>query len=115
MAKRLTDIAIRNLQPRVIRYEVPDGGARALRVAVPPSASKRFGVRYHNAPGGAGKLPLPSGVTFAGARKLAADALLEVAQGKDPAAAKQAARQTAGARGEDTVERLADEFIEKHA
>src|SRR5262249_30144848 len=65
--------------------------------------------------GRARKLTLQGGVTLAAARKLAADALLEVAQGKDPAVAKRAARRTAGARGEDTVARLADEFIEKHA
>jgi len=115
MPRALTDITVRNLKPRAVRYEVPDGGARGLRVVVQSSGFKSFAVRYRNAAGRARKLTLPGGITFAAARKLAADALLEVAQGKDPATAKQAVRRTAGARGEDTVARLAAEFIEKHA
>jgi integrase len=115
VAKALTDIAITKLKPRPVRYEVPDPGARGLRVVVQPSGFKSFAVRYRNAGGRARKLTLPGGITLAAARKLAADALLEVAQGKDPAVAKQAARQVAGARGEDTVARLAAEFVEKHA
>jgi integrase len=115
MPRALTDIAIQNLKPRAVRYEKPDPGARGLRVVVQPSGFKSFAVRYRNAAGRARKLTLPGGITLAAARKLAADALLEVAQGKDPGTAKQVARRTAGARGEDTVTRLADQFIEKHA
>src|SRR5262249_47573841 len=113
--RSLTDIAIANLKPRAVRYEVPDPGARGLRVVVQPSGFKSFAVRYRNAAGRARTPPPPGGTTPAAARKLAADALLEVAQDKDPATTKQVARRTAGARGEDTVARLADEFIEKHA
>jgi hypothetical protein len=40
MAKALTDIAIQNLKPRAVRYEVPDLGARGLRVIVQPSGRK---------------------------------------------------------------------------
>src|SRR5215467_12673109 len=115
MAKALTDIAIQKLKPGAARYEVPDRGARGLRVVVQPSGRKSFAVRYRNAAGRARKLTLPGGIALAAARKLAADALLEVAQGKDPAVAKQTARWTAGVRGEDTVARLANEFMEKHA
>ena len=111
----LTDIAIQHLKPRAVRYEVPDAGARGLRVVVQPSGRKSFAVRYRNAAGRARKLTLPAGITLAGARKLTADALLEAAQGKDPATAKQAARQTARVRVDDTVERLAHQFIEQHA
>src|SRR5215831_104075 len=116
MANRtLTDIAIQNLKPRGARYEVPDPGARGLRVVVQPSGVKSFAVRYRNAAGRARKLTLAGGVTLAAARKLAADALLEVAQGHDPGTVKQSARRAAGARAGDTVARLADQFIEQHA
>jgi integrase len=115
VAKALTDIAIQKLKPRAVRYEVPDPGARGLRVVVQPSGVKSFAVRYRNAAGRARKLTLAGGITLAAARKLAADALLEVAQGGDPSTAKQNARRAAGARADDTVERLADQFIEQHA
>ena len=115
MPRHLTDIAIANLKPRPVRYEVPDPAARGLRVVVQPSGRKSYAVRYRNAAGRARKLTLPAGITLAAARKLAADALLEVAQAKDPATTKQAVRRTARAQGDDTVERLAVQFIEQHA
>ena len=72
-------------------------------------------MRYYNAAGRARKLTLPAGITLAAARKLAADALLEVAQGRDPGSSKRDAKRNASARAADTVERLADQFIEQHA
>jgi integrase len=116
VAKALTDISIQNLKPRAVRYEAPDPGARGLRVVVQPSGVKSFAVRYRNAAGRARKLTFTAGITLAAARKLAADALFEVAQGHDPAAAKQAARRgQVRSRADDTVERLAAQFIEQHA
>jgi integrase len=111
----LTPIAIENLKPGSKRYEVPDGGARGLRVVVQPSGRKSFAVRYRNAAGHARKFTLPAGITLAAARKLAADALLEVAQGNDPATSKQEARRARGTRTDDTIERWAKAFIERHA
>ena len=110
----LTDIAIQNLKPKAERYEVSDPGARGLRVAVQPSGYKSFIVRYRDAGGKNRKLTLPP-VSLAGARKLAGDAMLELAQGRDPGAAKQEAKRTASARGDDTIERWARTFIERHA
>jgi integrase len=115
VAKALTDIAIQNLKPRAVRYEVPDAGARGLRVIVQPSGVRSFAVRYRNAAGRARKLTLPGGITLAAARKLAADAMLEVAQGHDPGGAKQAARDGARSRVDDTVERLGAQFLDQHA
>ena len=51
MPRHLTDIAIANLKPRPVRYEVPDPGARGLRVVVQPSGRKSYAVRYRNAAG----------------------------------------------------------------
>jgi integrase len=115
--KILTDIAIKKLKPRAVRYEVPDPGARGLRVVVQPSGRKSYAVRYRNANGRARKLTLQTGITLAAARKLTADAMLEVAQGGDPAAAKQKARRRrpSAADEEDGIERLAALFIERHA
>jgi integrase len=115
MAKALTDIAIRNLKPRAVRYEVPDGGARGLRVTVFPSGRRSFSVRYRNAAGRSRHLTLQGGTTLVQARKLAADAMFEVAQGKDPAAAKQEARRADRVHASDTIEHWATLFIERHA
>jgi len=110
----LTDIGIQKLKPRAVRYEVPDAGARGLRVIVQPSGRRSYAVRYYNAAGRARKLTLPAGITLAAARKLTADALFEVAQGKDPATVKQE-RRSDRARVDDTVERLAHQFLEQYA
>jgi integrase len=111
----LTDIAIQKLKPGTKRYEKPDPSARGLRVVVQPSGRKNFAVRYRNAAGRARKLTLPAGITLAAARKLAGDAMLEVAQGRDPATDKQRARTGTRSKADDTVERLGDQFMELHA
>jgi acyl CoA:acetate/3-ketoacid CoA transferase alpha subunit len=72
----LTDISIQNLKPRAVRYEVPDPGARGLRVVVQPSGFKSFAVRYRNEAGRARKLTLR-------------------AQGRDPAHTKAKTRASA--------------------
>jgi integrase len=116
MAKILTDVAIRNLKPESKPYELPDGAARGLRVAVYPTGRKSFIVRYRNAAGRTRKLTLQPGVTLAAARKLAADALLEVAQGRDPGEQKQAAKEASVTSKRDhSVARWAAAFIERHA
>jgi integrase len=115
MPKMLTDITIRKLKPRALRYEVGDAGARCLRVVVQPSGFKSYVVRFTNAAGRRRKLTLPNGITLVTARKLAADALLEVAQGRDPSVTKREAKRTAQGRMGDTVEWLANQFIEQHA
>jgi integrase len=123
--RRLTDVAVRNLKPSSDRREIPDPGARGLYVVVQPSGQKGFCVRYRfgDRPR---KLTLPAGISLAGARKLAAAAMLEVAEGCDPAAEKQRAREQARVAGKqaraaaelllhDGVAKLVSEFIEKHA
>src|SRR5262245_2352877 len=91
---RLTDVTIRNFKPGSDRREISDPSARGLYVVLQPSGQKGFCVRYRfgDRPR---KLTLPAGVSLAGARKLAAAAMLEVAEGRDPAAEKQRARQQA--------------------
>ena len=81
----------------------------ARHVVVQPSGARSFAVRYRLA-GKSRKLTLAPGISLAGARKLAADAMLEVAQGRDPAAAKQAAKSAQHGDG-DTLEAVAAEFF----
>jgi integrase len=112
--KPLTDLTVQRLKPRTVQYEKSDPGARGLRVVVHPTGRKSFIVRYRNAAGRTRKLTLTAGITLAAARKLAADALFEVAQGRDPGAAKQTVKRKRF-HTDDTIEQQAARFIEKHA
>ena len=109
---RLTDIAIRNLKPKAIRYEIPDPGARGLYVVVFPSGKKSFVVRYRFN-GTPRKLTLQAGVSLATARKLAADALHAVAQGHDPSAAKKVQRAEFAAAAVNTVQFVCEEYFKR--
>ena len=108
MAKKLTDVAIRNLKATTARREVPDGGCAGLYVVVQPSGHLSYAVRYR-ADGKSRKLTLPGGLSLAAARKAAGDALLAVTQGKDPAAAKRQHRQDAG---KGTLAAVAARYLE---
>jgi integrase len=110
MAKLLTDIGIRNLQPKPQRYEVPDPGARGLYVIVQPSGRKSFAVRYRYG-GKSQKLTLTPGLSLAAARRAAADAMFEVAQGRDPAFAKQERKAKAAAASKDTLRAVCEEYL----
>jgi integrase len=103
---RLTAIGIGKLKPGPTRREIPDAGCRGLYCIVQPSGSRVFCVRYRYG-GRSRKLTLQPGITLAAARKLAGDVMLEVAQGRDPAAVKKAAKQT-GAHGKTLAEVAAD-------
>jgi hypothetical protein len=111
---RLSAISVENMRPRVQRYAVPDSGCRGLYLNVYPTGRKSWSVRYRFA-GTPKNLTLDGFLPLAQARKAATNALAELAQGRDPAVAKQDAHRIAGARAEDTVERLAAQFIEQHA
>jgi integrase len=109
---RLTDIAIRNLKPKAYRYEVGDPGARGLRVCVFESGKKSYVVRYRFG-GSHRKLTLQPGVSLAAARKLAADAMHEVAQGRDPIEAKKEAKSKAATAKLNTLANVCAEYIER--
>jgi integrase len=112
MTKGLTDIAIRNLKPGATRREIPDG--KGLYVVVQPSGRTSYAVRYRF-DGRPRKLTLPSGVTLAGARKLAADAMFGLAQGRDPAAVKRAAKQALRLAKQDTFQAIATEWLRRES
>jgi integrase len=113
-ARRLTDIAIQNLKPGPVRYEVPDPGAQGLRVVVQPSGRKSFAIRYRFQ-GQTRKLTLPAGISLAMARKLAADALHTLAQGHDPGETRKAQRAKAILARADTVENICESFLRRKA
>src|SRR5262249_27678199 len=83
--KGLTDFQVKNAKPKASGYEISDGGQRGLRLAIQPSGAKSWVVRYrHPVTGKSRKLTLPPGLGLAHARKLAANAMLQVAQSIDP-------------------------------
>jgi integrase len=109
---RLTDIAIRNLKPKADRYEIPDPGARGLYVIVHPSGKTSFAVRYRHV-GIPRKLTLQAGVSLAAARKMAADAMHELAQGRDPGEAKKEAKAKIAATALNTVANICEEYFRR--
>jgi integrase len=124
-ARKLTDIAICNLKPAKERYEISDLHAKGLRVVIHPSGTRTFVYRYWYA-GKPRKLTFENVTSLAAARKLAGDAQLKVAQGRNPAAEKQKrkqqereaaaqARATAELLRQDGMAALAAQFISKHA
>ena len=115
MAKRLTDIAVRNLKPGRQRHEIPDGGCRGLYLIVQPTGRKAWAVRYRFR-GETRKLTLDGGLTLAAARKAATAAMHELERGNDPAALKFEARanaeKAAAEREADSVDRWVKAFLE---
>jgi integrase len=109
MAK-LTDISVRNMRPGPVRREVPDTGAAGLYLIVQPSGRRGFAVRYRF-DGISRKLTLPSGVSLAAARKLCGDAMLQVAQGIDPADAKKIERERAADAAKNTLRGVIAEYL----
>jgi hypothetical protein len=112
--KALTDIAIQKLKPRPYRYEIGDPGARGLRVVVQSSGHKSFVLRYRHA-GRPQKLTLgPVLIGLAAARVEASKATYELAQGRDPGAAKRAIKEEqklAALAVVDTFKAVAERFL----
>ena len=108
MAKRLTDIGIRNLRPAAARREIADAGQRGLYVVVQPSGRQGFAVRYRFN-GKPHKLTLTGGLSLAAARKAAATAMWELEQGRDPAATRKAAK----AKATDTLQAICEEYVKR--
>jgi integrase len=106
-----------------MRREIPDGLLPGFYLIVQPSGAKSFAVRYRHS-GIPRKFTIGAWPTISleAARDLGAKALRAVAEGRDPAREKQAARADAlrqaaeQARSQrDRYEIVAREFIERHA
>src|SRR5215472_11519472 len=109
MARGFTDIAIRNLKPEDKRREIPDPAARGLYVVVEPSGFKSFAVRFRF-DGKPKKLSLGA-ISLSAARKAAAHAYDEVAQGRDPTDAKKQVRAQRKAVEADTLAAIAEKYF----
>ena len=106
----LTEIAIRNLKPKSVRYEKPDG--KGLFVIVHPTGKKSYAVRFRVA-GKPKKLTLSKGTTLAGARAEAAAALLKVHRGEDPTVSKRKAEEAERIAAANTFKAIADSYLER--
>src|SRR5262245_93449 len=109
MAKALTDIAIQRLKPGSTRREIPDR-TPLLYVVVQPTGRRRFALRYRY-DGKPRKVTLPTGLTLANARKMAADAALDLDRGIDPRQARKEARTKAAADAADTLQAICGKYL----
>jgi integrase len=109
MARKLTDIGIRNLKPRAARYEVPDRNA-GLSICVFPTGAKSYVVRFRHG-GKSKKLTLKSGISLSAARKAAADAMHELSQGRDPTQTKKVTKQKAVVAAANILRAVAENYL----
>src|SRR5262245_10654738 len=110
LKRRLTELSVRKLKPRTTPYLIWDTHQRGLAIRVQPTGARAWKAiySYHGRPrwlhlGDVGAIGL------ADARTLAAEAMLAVARGKDPAAEKRAER------GAGTFAELAERYVEHYA
>ena len=127
MAKKLTDIAIRNMKPGPARREIPDGG-NGLYLVLQPSGARSFALRFRRDgrptkftlgtwfAGSAQEAPEPKvggALMLAGARKLAAEVAIQIGKGSDPVTSKRQAKAEQDRRREDTFRSVADEYLKR--
>jgi integrase len=108
MVRKITDLGIKALKPRVARYEKPLGGG--LYITVHPTGRRSFAVRYRIG-GRPAKLTLQAGISLAAARREAGIALYEVERGINPAIAKRQTKQAARLAAEDTFAAIAGAYF----
>lgn len=110
----LTDRSIRQQAPGATPIDLRDAGARGLILTVFPNGRRQFSVRYVYA-GRHRRLVLGEygrgGMTLAKARDAAGHMRTRILAGEDPAAERAAAKLKA----DDTVAKLAEEYMTKHA
>jgi integrase len=111
---KLTPKTIEHLKPRDHRVEIPDAGAAGLYLVLQSSGVRSWAVRYrHN--GRSVKLTLAKwpAMTLADARKAAADAQHALAQGNNPAKAKQTAKIKAMETASNTVANVCADYLRR--
>ena len=107
---RFTDLYVRKIKPKAAAYVVWDTHQHGLAIRVQPTGAKAWKVIYsrHGRPRWL-HLGNANAIGLADARTLAAEAMLAVAKGKDPAAEKKSER------GSGTVADLATKYVEQRA
>jgi len=110
MVRGLTDIAIKHLRAGQVRREIPDRAARGLYLIIEPSGFKSFATRcrINGKPAKISHGNVPLSV----ARKLHADVLHEIKEGRDPRVAKQQARTKRRAIEADTFAAIVERYFQ---
>jgi integrase len=108
--RRFTELTVRKARPRSAAYQLWDAQQHGLALRIQPTGKKSWYTVYsrHGRPRWL-RLGNASAIGLADARKLAAKAMLAVAEGKDPAADKKAERSTG------TFTDLASKYLEQYA
>src|SRR5262245_53803518 len=108
--RRLTELYVRTLKPKADAFLVWDTLQRGLAIRVQPTGAKAWKTIY-TFHGRSRWLHLgdANAIGLADARTLAAEAMLAVARGKDPAAEKRAERDAG------TFADLHAQYLERHA
>jgi integrase len=107
---RFTAKSVDHIKPGATRREIPDDGCASLYLIVQPSGVKSWAVRYRYQ-GRPTKLTLIGVTSLAAARKAATDALHELEQGNDPAAARKADRLEAMAAKANTLANICQSYL----
>jgi integrase len=107
---RFTAKSVEHIKPGATRREIPDDGCASLYLIVQPSGVKSWAVRYRYQ-GRPTKLTLIGVTSLAAARKAATDALHELEQGNDPAAARKADRLEAMAAKANTLANICQSYL----
>ena len=108
--RAFTELFVRKLKPKATSFLVWDTYQRGLVIRVQPTGSKSWKAVYsrHGRPRWL-HIGSADAIGLSDARQLAAEAMLAVARGGDPAAEKKAER------GAGTFAELADRYVELHA
>jgi integrase len=110
--RKLTSLTVAKLRPAAKAYLIWDTVQRGLVLQVQPSGYRAYKLiyRFHNRPHWF-TIGAADAIALADARRIAAELMLEVIRGKDPAAEKLATR-GAGTFG-DIAKRYVDEYAKK--
>lgn len=107
---KLSELLIRNLQPREDVYQIYDLQQRGLSIQIQPTGRKAWKCIY--SVGGRRRwysIGSVDAIGLADARKLAREVLYKVDQGADPCAERKAAR------GSNTFEEVAKRYVDEYA